>query len=99
MGLMQLGELISYFETPCSLTITEEAVYIQFEKFFAQLLLSYDLTKPETLNLFLSPYMSIENLSIYTNPVPCDTPVTFPTSYNMGSNWQGFKTLSFYISN
>ena len=98
MGLMQLGDLVSFFGTPCSLTIAEEAVYVQFDNFFVELLASYDLTNSETLNLFLSPRMLVDKVIIYSNPISCAKPLIFPTSHNFGSKWHGFNTLSFYIS-
>jgi hypothetical protein len=96
-GLVSLGSLVAFYGAPCSVTFTEESINLQYPDFFATIKAEYDLSNPDTLHLLLSPSMQVASISLQSN-LTCKKPVTFAASQNITTNWQGFRSVGFYIS-
>lgn len=99
VDFMYLGDLLFRYNKPCFVIITEDAINVQYPNFYAIINSNYKINDPNTLGFRISPYMVIDTLVVNRNPPSCNAPLLFPTSHNIISNWQGFKTLGFYIEN
>jgi hypothetical protein len=96
-GLFSLGDLIAHHSEPCSVTITEDEIQFQYPDFFASIPATYNIRDSRTRTLNISPHMRIQYVRL---PIvsSCETPITNATSYNVTSQWHGFRSINYYIS-
>ncbi len=93
--LLTLGELIMNFNEPCSMTLTDEALYFEYPQFAAGVLLK---TSPEIMSsTVLTPISQITDVVFLASQGACKTPVTFPSSQNIFFQWCGFKSIGQYM--
>jgi hypothetical protein len=93
--MFTLGELIAYFGTPCAVTLTTEATYLQYEQFFVEVAIPYE--NAVAASLYLEPKAHI----VYFQLPPggsCNEPLIFPSSTNIRTRWYGFRSLAYYAA-
>jgi hypothetical protein len=86
--LLTLGDLIINFDLPCYATITEDTVFLEHAEFLASVPIE---NNKNPFYAFLTPLSPITRLS-FAN-LPCNEPLTFPTSKNILLYWCGFRSL------
>jgi hypothetical protein len=91
-SLLNVGQLIGNLGTPCSLTITENAVYLEYPQLIAHIPL--DGWNPKA---FLNPELPIVAL-YFGQPMACKQPLTFPSARNISVRWCGFASVTEYLA-
>lgn len=89
-----LGDLLTRFDAPCSLTLTADSIVVQYPHALAQIAIPHDIDQMR--RTVVSPRLSVVAQEL-ADPIPCETPLVVPSSRNIYLRWCGFRSLGDYI--
>jgi hypothetical protein len=92
-----LGDLLVYYGLPCSVTLTDYSVNLQYPDFYATFPAAYDMTQPETLAAPLSAFTPVDRVELVNGRISCETPLLFPVEHNYISTWHGLRRVAYYL--
>jgi hypothetical protein len=93
-SFLRLGDLLVRFDAPCSLTLTADAVVVQYPHVLAQIAIPRDIDLMR--GTLMSPRLVITHE--FTDAIPCEAPLVVPSSRNIYLRWCGFRSLGDYIA-